>query len=233
MHLSLADDSVVPSHDEIERWIRTIVGAATGAMEVSTIRTSALFPSSAARFREAGFVVADTLELLRAELDDAQVQTSLGSSAGASTPSNVSTVSLRTREFDAAARIDQAAFGRRWGHDAAELDQIRFATPRFQARARVERRGFLRRELVAVAIAGASSEHGYLQRLSVRPDLQGRGHGRALTIDALHWMRRRHLRDCLVNTSVDNGAALALYRSVGFRSMSDRLEVLELDVRDR
>lgn len=226
MHLSLADDSVVPSREEVERWISTV----TGAADVSTIRTSALFPSSAARFREAGFVVADTLELLRAEFDDSRVRTGAGRRAGASA---TSTVSLRTGEFAAAARIDQAAFGPRWGHDAAELDQIRYATPHFQARARVQRHGLFRREVVAVAIAGASSEHGYLQRLSVRPDQQGRGHGRALTVDALGWMRRRRLRDCLVNTSVDNRAALALYRSVGFRSMSDRLEVLELDVRGR
>ena len=54
--------------------------------------------------------------------------------------------------------------------------------------------------------------------------------GRALTIDSLRWMARRHLADCLVNTSVDNSRALALYRSIGFRPLREHLEVLEFDV---
>ncbi len=82
------------------------------------------------------------------------------------------------------------------------------------------RLGFRRRGgVVAFAIAGASSDHGYLQRLAVEPGAQRRGHGRALTVDALRWMMRRRLPDCLVNTSVDNDAALGLYGSIGFRRM--------------
>jgi ribosomal protein S18 acetylase RimI-like enzyme len=83
---------------------------------------------------------------------------------------------------------------------------------------------------VAFAIAGASSEHGYLQRLAVDPGAQRAGHGRALTVDALRWMRRRRLPDCLVNTSVDNAAALALYTTIGFVVLPEQLTVLEYDV---
>ena len=83
---------------------------------------------------------------------------------------------------------------------------------------------------MAFAIAGASSERGYLQRLAVDPGAQRAGHGRALTVDALRWMARRRVADCLVNTSVDNHAALALYRSIGFTPMDDLLTVLHADV---
>ena len=86
-------------------------------------------------------------------------------------------------------------------------------------------------DLVAFALAGASSDHGYLQRLAVDPGAQRRGHGRALTTDALRWMARRRLPDCLVNTSVDNAAALALYDSIGFTPMDELLTVFHVDVR--
>lgn len=225
--LALADDSVVPSPDDIADWVQHV----TSTPGVTTIRTSALFPRAAASFREAGFVAADTLALLRVDLADDAVRAVVDGDGRRRSPST--TVSLRTGEFATAAAIDQAAFGPRWGHDAAELELIREATPHFQARARVRRGGLLRRDVLAVAISGASSQHGYLQRLSVHPDEQRAGHGRALTIDALRWMRRRRLQDCLVNTSVDNAAALGLYESVGFRRLSDNLEVLEFDVADR
>lgn len=225
VYLALADDSITPAPGDIDDW----VGRVSSNADVTTIRTSALFPRSAACFREAGFVVADTLALLRADLADDRVHAVIERNDR----TRPATVSLRSREFATAATIDQAAFGPRWGHDAAELDLIRDATPHFQARARIRRDGLLRREVLAVAISGASSQHGYLQRLAVRPDVQGAGHGQALTADALRWMHRRRLQDCLVNTSVDNAAALALYESVGFRPMADNLEVLELDVRDR
>jgi ribosomal protein S18 acetylase RimI-like enzyme len=44
-------------------------------------------------------------------------------------------------------------------------------------------------------------------------------------------MARRRVPNCLVNTSVDNSAALALYDSIGFTPMDEQLTVLHLDVR--
>ena len=88
----------------------------------------------------------------------------------------------------------------------------------------------LSRELRSFAVAGASSEHGYLQRLSVDPAVQRRGDGRRLTIDALAWMIRQRVPDCLVNTSVDNTSALGLYESIGFVPLRDQLSVMQLDM---
>ena len=80
---------------------------------------------------------------------------------------------MRRYHFGAAAAVDRAAFGAGWGHDAAELAEICRATPVHAARYRLatpRRRGIAgRATLVAFAIAGASSEHGYLQRLAVDP----------------------------------------------------------------
>ena len=44
-------------------------------------------------------------------------------------------------------------------------------------------------------------------------------------------MMRRRLPDCLVNTSVDNDAALGLYGSIGFTPMEEHLTVLRFDLR--
>lgn len=224
VHLRLDDDSIVPTLDDIRDWIDAIRHDPT----VVTIRTSALFPRSADRFEEAGFAIVDTLNLLRADLAAQPVRAVVDER-----PANVraGTATLRRRDYVAAALVDRAAFGPSWGHDAVELEEIRHATPTHRARCRFTRAGLFTRAIEAFAIAGASAEHGYLQRLAVDPSHQRRGHGRQLTLDVLGWMARRGLPDCLVNTSVDNASALALYDSVGFRPMRDQLRVLHCDVR--
>ena len=226
VHVRLRDESILPAVDELRCWLDQIAADASTA---TTIRTAALFPRAAARFEAAGFEVADRLVLLRAVLDDPRVRTAIGSRGDRATRT------MRRHDLGAAAVIDRAAFGTGWGHDAAELAEICRATPTHAARYRppTPRRLGLPGHggLVAFAIAGASSERGYLQRLAVDPSVQRRGHGWALTTDALRWMARRRLPDCLVNTSVDNAAALALYDSIGFTSMNEQLTVLHVDVR--
>jgi ribosomal protein S18 acetylase RimI-like enzyme len=226
VHVRLRDDSIVPAVDELRCWLEQI---ADDDPRATAIRTAALFPRAAARFEAAGFEVADRLVLLRAGLDDPRVRTAIDRRGDRATRT------MRRYHFGAAAATDRAAFGAAWGHDAAELAEICRATPVHAARYRLaspRRHGLPgRAEVAAFAIAGASSDHGYLQRLAVDPSVQRRGHGRALTTDALRWMARRRLPDCLVNTSVDNSAALALYEAVGFAPMDEQLSVLHVDVR--
>jgi ribosomal protein S18 acetylase RimI-like enzyme len=231
VYLRLTDDSLVPAPDEVETWTHRLVDDG----RYRKVRTAALFPRAAERFCAAGYEVVDTLALLRADLDERVIERHSPAAAD-----DRATATIRADEYEAAARVDLAAFGRNWSHDADELRDIRHATPACQVRVRARRTGGWRRgrfgvptvarEIEAFAIAGASPEHGYLQRLSVDPQAQRRGHGRALTLDAMHWMAGRRLRDCLVNTSVDNVAALALYESTGFRQLPDRLQVLEFEL---
>lgn len=222
-YVRLADDSIVPSIDDI----RDLIDMLRDDRRVETLRTSALFPRSADRFAAAGFTPADTLSLLRADLSSRALRAAVDRHRG----STHRIATMRRWNYEAAARVDRAAFGPSWGHDAAELDDIRHATPVHRARFRYEPGSRLTRELRAFAVAGSSSEHGYLQRLSVDPAVQRRGDGRALTLDALGWMVRERVPDCLVNTSVDNRAALGLYESVGFVPLREQLHVMQLDVR--
>jgi ribosomal protein S18 acetylase RimI-like enzyme len=225
LHVRLRDDTVLPEVDELRGWLDAIAADDSGP---TTIRSAALFPRAAARFEAAGFEVADRLVLLRADLLGSGVRTAVDGRGDRATRT------MHRHHLGAAAAIDRAAFGPEWGHDAKELVEICRATPVHAARHRVaapRRLGASGREMIAYAIAGVSAEHGYLQRLAVDPGVQRRGHGRALTADALRWMMRRRLPDCLVNTSVDNVAALALYDSTGFTPMDEQLTVLHVDVR--
>ena len=183
------------------------------------VRTGALFPDAAARFADAGFVVIDTLALLRIDLTDARRRRN-----------GAETVALRVARHREASLIDRAAFGDPWGNDARDLGEIRRATPTHRARARTATGAPpWRSPIVAFAISGAASGQGYLQRLAVSPDHQGHGHGRALAIDSLAWMRSRRLRQGLVNTAVDNHRALGLYESLGFQRLPEHLLVMQLD----
>jgi ribosomal protein S18 acetylase RimI-like enzyme len=228
IHVRLRDDSVVPDVDEVRYCLDHI--AATNAT-ATTVRSAALFPRAAERFAAAGFEVADRLALLRATLDSREVR----ASTRLATRGRGSTHTMRRHHFAAASVVDIAAFGAGWGHDSDELAEICRATPASIARYRPATPGRLGFRggggVVAFAIAGASSDHGYLQRLAVEPGSQRHGHGRALTIDSLRWMMRRRLPDCLVNTSVDNAAALGLYDSIGFRRLEEHLTVLRFDLR--
>jgi ribosomal protein S18 acetylase RimI-like enzyme len=220
VQLALADQGIVPTVDEVRGWVETLGAGDAG---LRSIRTGALFSAAADRFAAAGFEVIDTLALLRIELaatDRRALRRQLRGASGAR---------LRPRRHADAARVDREAFGDPWGNDAADLAEIRRATPTHRARARFARHDG-HRELVAFAITGAASGHGYLQRLAVAPAHQGRGHGRALVLDSLTWMHRRRLSHGLVNTAVDNDRALRLYESVGFRQLPERLVVMQLDV---
>jgi ribosomal protein S18 acetylase RimI-like enzyme len=214
VQLALADQAIVPSVEEIRGWVDTL-SAADAALR--RVRTGALFADAADRFAAAGFGVIDTLALLRIELVDLDPEE----------PRRPATSPLRARRHRDAAHVDRDAFGDPWGNDAGDLAEIRRATPTHRARARFTRRNG-GRELVAFAITGAAAGHGYLQRLAVAPAHQGHGHGRALVLDSLMWMRRRRLSHGLVNTAIENDRALALYESVGFRRLPERLVVMEL-----
>jgi ribosomal protein S18 acetylase RimI-like enzyme len=227
IHLALADQGIVPDADELAGW----VDALAGRDDVHAVRTGALFAAAADRFADAGFSVVDTLMLLRADLADPRVVRS--------SPRRDATVPLRARHHGAAAVVDRAAFGQKWGNSPSDLAEIRQATSVHRARARraptsprppwIPPRG----PLVAFAISGAAGGQGYLQRLAVLPEHQRQGHGRALTVDSLAWMHQRRLSHAVVNTGVGNEPARALYETLGFRAIPDRLVVMQLDLTDR
>ena len=180
------------------------------------VRTSALFPGSAAPALDLGFAPIDELVLLRRSLDRAAIE-QLGD-----TPK---TTPLSRRRLDEAARLDVAAFGPLWGHDRSTLSATRSATASSRTRGITADR-----RLVAFSISGRTGRSGYLQRLAVDPAHRRGGLGRMLAIDAMRWMKRLGCIDAWVNTSVSNTAALLLYEGLGFDRRPERLIVAELDL---
>jgi mycothiol synthase len=137
---------------------------------------------------------------------------------------------MRRRDLSRVLDIDAAAFSAFWRLDRMAFEDARTATPSCRRRV-VSVGGPTRRKVVGYAVTGRSGDQGYLQRLAVDPDQQGRGIGRMLLDDALHWLAHHGATTVLVNTQPDNDPALDLYRSAGFTDRPGGLSVLRLESR--
>jgi ribosomal protein S18 acetylase RimI-like enzyme len=173
------------------------------------VLTAALAPPERAGFLAAGFEVRDSLHLLAHDLRHIPV-----------TPDAHLRRGRRADKPDALA-VDHRAFPAFWRLDAGGLHEAMTATP--SARFRV---AVVDRRVAGYAVTGRAGHRGYLQRLAVDPTVQGRGLGRALVADCLHWLQRRGVTNAVVNTQVENERALQLYLAMGFRLQPSGLEVL-------
>lgn len=182
------------------------------AKGVARVVTTALSPEEQDGFLAAGFVVAEHLHLLSHGLRDLPA-----------VPLEAALRRARRADRPAVLAVDGRAFAPFWRVEAGGLDDALTATPR--RRFRVATRG---ETVVGYAVTGRAGSRGFLQRLAVDPASQRRGVGRALVLDALHWLRQRGARRAVVNTPLGNEAALTLYTSVGFREEWPGLSVLTL-----
>jgi ribosomal protein S18 acetylase RimI-like enzyme len=214
--LALVDHEMIPVVDDVDRWVTEV--ADTGAR---LVRTNALFPAAAAVFEGAGFDTASELVLLRLELTGPPPATRLGDTAARRRPTP--TRRMRRADLEEVSAVDQMSFPDSWANDERSLEEIRRATPHHRSRVVVGPDS----RIDAFAISGRAATAGYLQRLAVRPAARRGGLARSLVDDALGWMRRRGCASVLVNTAVGNEAALALYRTFGFRPVDTNLRIME------
>jgi GNAT superfamily N-acetyltransferase len=169
--------------------------------------TNALAPATTISLVDAGFAVRGRLRVLVHDLATLP-------------PPTDRTRRARRRERAAALGADQAAFDEFWHLDADGLREAARATP--SAHMRVTRE----EGPLGYALFGRAATDGYLQRLAVRPEAQGRGLGGALVTDGLNWLHRRGATRAYVNTQSDNDRAYALYERVGFTPLPVGLCVL-------
>jgi len=80
-------------------------------------------------------------------------------------------------------------------------------------------------------IQGISKSHGVgsIQNVGVTPNHRGCGLGRALVLQALRGFRRAGLRTVCLEVTADNGPAVALYKSLGFRLTRTMYQEVELE----
>ena len=225
--LILLDPSIVPMPASFQSWARQLA-----AQGITTMRTGALAPRQAAQAEAAGMRCIQELALLEARPPLASGRVAnLGAMRRPTHTSPCREGRLGKHDFDDMADIDRAAFGDLWRLDASMLRDVCAATPAFRARVvrhRPTRLPRLRRtEPIGFLVSGRAGRSGYVQRLAVHPDHHRQGAATALLVDALVWMSRWRADRVLVNTHVDNVAALTLYRTHGFVDMPERLRVYE------
>lgn len=176
--------------------------------------TAAVGPSERDMLAADGFAEHESLHLLRHDLTDLRAR-----------PHRSRRLRRGSRrDLDAILAVDHQTFDPFWRLDRGGLHEAINATP--VSRLRVVRAS----TVVGYAITGRAGNQGYLQRLAVHPAHQGKGLGAALVTDALHWLHRRQVATCWVNTQEANDAALTLYRAIGFRDAPHQLTVLRRDL---
>jgi ribosomal protein S18 acetylase RimI-like enzyme len=175
--------------------------------------TGALADDELRGFEACGFEERDTLHLLAHDLGPLLARVEL--------PTDVRLARGNRFRLSATLRVDGRAFPPFWRLDVGGLQEALTATTDVRFRtARTEGR------IVGYAVTGLTRSMGYLQRLAVDPDVEGRGVGRALVADGLRWLRDRGAVQAVVNTQVDNSRALGLYQSIGFVLLPSGLTVL-------
>ena len=195
----------IPTPADLTRWL-----AALADHGFRTVRTGALYPSTARVFEANGFQPIQHLTLMEAVRPSARHAPRRPSRA--MTPADVAE----------AAHVDTLAFGVEWGLDEVAVRDVCRATASFRARV-VDVHG----QIVATAITGRDGDLGFVQRVAVLPAHQRCGHATGLLADALRWLGRWRTKRVLVNTHVDNRAALALYAAHGFAVLDQPLFVAE------
>jgi ribosomal protein S18 acetylase RimI-like enzyme len=205
-----------PTADDLLRW-----GEAMAAVGFTAVRTSVMSGPTADLLESAGFHVLQELALL----ENGRVR----ESAAALVTAAGRTERLSPRRLGRAAQIDLAAFGREWALDDNALHDVCSATPRHRLRSAGG--AFVGSTSLsstsAYAVTGRDGRRGFLQRLAVHPAAQRRGLGLALVADSLGWMARWRVTSALVNTALDNDAALELYDRTGFVRLPTQLRVYE------
>jgi ribosomal protein S18 acetylase RimI-like enzyme len=212
-YLTPVPDAPVPSAAFVRRCCDELAGRG-----YRRVVTSALSAGEQAGFRAAGFAVAQELHLLAHDLRRLSAEPVMPGRGRL----------RRATDADRAVvlDIDEAAFPPFWQLGEVGLEDAIKATPR--ARFRVCE--LPDTSLAGYAVTGRAGRRGFVQRLAVRPDQRRKGIAQALVLDGLRWLRRWRVERAVVNTQLDNAAALALYERLGFRREPTGLSVLSCDL---
>ncbi len=188
--------------------------------------TPALNRFEAEPFLQAGFRLYERLHLLALDLNApsmAEPSQAGWRSIGSPDPACTFTAGKSWHD-NKVLDVDAKAFRDFWRFDSLALNDAKIATPTRRYRiAKLDGR------IVGYAITGRAGTRGYLQRLAVDPEVQGRGIGSELVADSCRWLTNRGVQQSLVNTQETNHGALALYERLGFRHEPNGLVVLKWD----
>lgn len=180
------------------------------AQGFTEIVTAALTEPETAIYLKAGFALKEKLHLLHHSLELPDYAPHPDIRRG------------RRSDRKAIVHVDSLTFDDFWFFDENGLSAALGAAS--TSRLRVAQQNS---DVVGYAITGKSGPRGYLQRLAVHPENQGKGLARALLLDSLHWLKRRHCIQASVNTQIHNARALELYEKIGFVRQHQGLFILK------
>ena len=138
-------------------------------------------------------------------------------------PAGLSIRTMFQYDLPAVAEVDAAAFDLLWQNALPTLEQ---AYPQAVLATVVEADG----QMLGYQLSTRNPAGIHLARLAVRPEMQGRGVGRALIADLVRQAGRRGVYHLTVNTQSDNAASLALYKKTGFHETGERFPVFQLEI---
>jgi len=193
-----------PRTHDVERCIVSL-----RARSVSTAFTPALNLFESEPFCQAGFEIHERLHLLSRHITKEVDKPAFPLKPG------------RPWHRRQVLEIDDKSFDDFWKFDALALKESRQATATHRFRV-----AYADGRLAGYAVTGRSGGRGYLQRLAVDPEAQGRGIATALINDSFGWLHQRGVSLSMVNTQEGNSRALALYERLGFVRQPEGLVVL-------
>jgi ribosomal protein S18 acetylase RimI-like enzyme len=205
-YLSPVADAPAPSAAFVRRCLNDL-----SARGYHRVVTGALSPLESGGFLAAGFEITERLHLLTHDLRRLPTAPAIPMRRGLG------------RDHAAVLELDHRAFPPFWRLDAHGLDEALHATPHHRFRVLTEAGT---EDVTGYVVYGRAGRRGYLQRLAVDPDHRHAGMGTALVVDGLRWLRRWRVERVVVNTQLDNAAALTLYERLGFRRQPVGLSVL-------
>lgn len=197
----------------VDRGGRDFLGAVVDhlyELGVESIFSPALFPGATRLWRRAGFDDYASLDVMERPL--------LGE---VPRPDGIDVRSEVQPDWDQILEIDREAFEGFWlmsrpglieAHDTNK-NSVLLTAPWDE-------------RLAGYAIVGSQWGTAYLHRIAVRPADSGRGVGRALLEESIHWATRTGARTMVLNVRPENTRAKRVYERTGFASTGTALRVL-------
>ena len=175
------------------------------AMGAGEVFSPALYPSSTSSWLDNGYEEYASLEVLERSL------------IGERPVPGEHTVRETEPDWPRVVAIDGQAFSGFWGMSELGLDEA-YRANRSAALLTISDAGY--------AIVGTHWGVAYLHRIAVRPDMEGRGLGRALLSACVGWGAANGGRVMILNVRPDNTRAIRLYERGGFVRTKASLSVL-------
>jgi ribosomal protein S18 acetylase RimI-like enzyme len=221
-----------PTGDPVERWADVVSVAISGGRSPKKA-LQALFDTAHGTMSArgvTGIVCLTSENWMRESLTELrffELDRVIGYARAGRLPSPPATASparlrpARSSEGEVVLGLNSAAFAPIWRYDSSViLSWLLTADHAVLAETEAKPAGF------GLTTASRDSEYAQLVRIAIAPQLQGRGIGRQVVVDAIHYAGESGAGGLSLNTQASNMISRRLYEGLGFRLTGHTLNVL-------